>query len=284
MNFDGVPVQEKGPYIADVTSILAGKTSCLDSLRLRDPSFFMAGEIHANPEGWEKILHGHPLKDMILDWIRNKVDVMELSQHFKGVFRGVKYNSRFPPPKCFPNHLSCRQFSEFVSGGILNRVKTGALRFWGKVGECEPPLLVLPLTVEPTKPRLCVDARFLNLWMRDSPFKLDKLVDVTRYVYRDSLMTKCDDKFGYDHVLLREHSQKYFGIRWEGCWFVCATLPFGWKESPFVYHTTGSEVSSYFRSIGIPCSIYIDDRLQGELLTSEGPGSVLPEVRHESFR
>lgn len=112
--------------------------------------------------------------------------------------------------------------------------------------------LVLPLTVEPTKPRLCVDARFLNLWMRDSPFKLDKLVDVTRYVYKNSLMTKCDDKSGYDHVLLQEQSQQYFGICWKNWWFVCTTLPFGWKLSPFIYHMLGAAVSGYFRSIGIP--------------------------------
>lgn len=40
-------------------------------------------------------------------------------------------------------------------------------------------------------------------------------------------MTKCDDKSCYDHVLLSENSQTYFGFRVEGLWFVCATLPFG---------------------------------------------------------
>ena len=76
--------------------------------------------------------------------------------------------------------------------------------------------MVLPLTVEPSTPRLCIDARFLNLWMRDSPFSLDKLRDVPRYVYPDSLMSKIDDKSGYDNVLLIEESMQYFGIRWGG--------------------------------------------------------------------
>ena len=65
---------------------------------------------------------------------------------------------------------------------------------WGQVGVDDPPYLVLPLTVEPSKPRL------LNLWMRDMPVSLDTLADVPRFVYRDSFMTKCDDKSGYDHV------------------------------------------------------------------------------------
>ena len=84
----------------------------------------------------------------------------------------------------------------------------------GKVGEVAPPRLVLPLTMEPSKPRFFVDARFLNLWMGNSPFSLDKLRNVPRYVYQASPMSKIDDKSGYDHIFLTEESMQYFGIRW----------------------------------------------------------------------
>lgn len=107
--------------------------------------------------------------------------------------------------------MSYKTFSEFVSQEILKCTTIGAVRVWGKLGVDSPPHLVLPLTVEPTKPRLCLDARFLNLWMRDMPFSLDKLADVPRYVYRGSFMVKCDDKSGYYHVLLSACSQT--------CWF-----------------------------------------------------------------
>ena len=130
--------------------------------------------------------------------------------------------------------------------------------------------LVLPLTVEPSKPRLCINARFLNLWMRDSPFLLDKLRDVPRYVYPDSLMSKSDDKSGYDHVLLTEESMQSFGIRWGDWWLVCAKLPFGWRNSPFVYQTLGLSATHFFRNIGIACSLCIDDRLNREIFTNEG--------------
>ena len=127
-------------------------------------------------------------------------------QHLKGVFKGASYDSDFPPPMQFRNHVSCSKFTRFVSEEILKRVTTKAIRVWGKVGVDSPPCLVLPLTVEPSKPRLCVDARFLNLWMKDMPFSLDKLADVSRYIYIGSFMTKCDDKSGYDHVLLSSSS------------------------------------------------------------------------------
>ena len=158
----------------------------------------------------------------------------------------------------------------FISETLSQRLKTGAVAVWGKGGEVKPPHLVLPITVEPSKPRLCIDARFLNLWMKDTPFFLDKLIDVPRFVYKNSFMSKIDDKSGYDHILLTKESSHYFGIEWNGLWWVCTTLPFGLRNSPYVYQTIGLVASNFFRQKGIACSLYIDDRLNGELFTKKG--------------
>ena len=107
------------------------------------------------------------------------------------------------------------------------------------------------------------------------PFSLDRLAIVPRYVYHGSYMTKCDDKSGYDHVSLLPSSQTCVGFQWNRFWFVCTALPFGWKISPYIYHTIGPVASGYLRAHGIPCSLYTDDRLNGELVTSQGPWSVL---------
>jgi hypothetical protein len=74
-----------------------------------------------------------------------------------------------------------------------------------------------------------------------------------------------DDKSGYDHLFLSDSSSTFFGFESANWYFVSATTPFGWKLSAYVYRTTGSEVSHYFRSNGIPCSLYIDDRHIGQL-------------------
>ena len=283
VDVDGVPAQEGGDILS-VSEILASEDQPdLSLLRLRDPDHFVAGGLHVNVEEWEKILIDHPMRERILKWLRNGVDILEFVQRFRGRFKKENYNSDHPPRRRFGNHSSCRAHASFVSCEILKRVTTGAVIPWGKVTDSDPPYLVLPLTVEPSKPRLCLDARFLNLWMKDSPFHLDKLSDVPRYIYKNSHITKCDDRSGYDHIRLTESSRSYFGFQWEGWWFVCATLPFGWKESPFIYHNVGLAASGYFRSLGIPCSLYIDDRLNGELLTSSGPWSKPPSQRSESF-
>ena len=153
----------------------------------------------------------------------------------------------------------------FIQRTLKDRLKTGAISLVGKVGLVERPYLILPLTVEPTKPRLCHDARYLNLWMRDQPFSLDSVKDLPRYVSKDSYQTVLDDKSGYDHIWLTKESRTYFGIQWGGWYFTYNTLPFGWKISPYIYHTTGLMATDFFRSIGIPCLLYIDDRHNGQL-------------------
>ena len=70
--------------------------------------------------------------------------------------------------KCISeNSNSCKAYVKFITDTIYERVANGSMRVWGKVGIDEPPHLVLPLTVEPNKPRLCHDERFLNLWVCD---------------------------------------------------------------------------------------------------------------------
>ena len=244
--------------------------SPLENLSLRDPDSFRAGEFHAYQELWNKISAGYVKEVEVNEWTSKGIDITAFCRPFKGVFKGVEYECPTPPRKTFKNHPSCKQFRNFISETLSQRLKTGAVVVWGKVGEVQPPHLVLPITVEPSKPRLCIDARFLNLWMKDTPFSLDKLIDVPRFVYKSSFMSKIDDKSGYDHILLTKESSQYFGIEWNGLWWVCTTLPFGWKNFPYVYQTIGLVASNFFRQKGIACSLYIDDRLDGELFTKKG--------------
>ena len=50
------------------------------------------------------------------------------------------------------------------------------------------------------------------------------------------------------------------------------TLPFGWKISPYVYHNTGLVATRFFRSLKVPCLLYIDDRHNGQLQISLDKG------------
>jgi len=238
----------------------------VEHLVYRDPNNFRAGELHHHLEHWRYIAKMADGKDNeVLRWIESKVSIEPYFHHFKGTFKGEQFDSDRPPHKVFRNNVSCKPFKEFIQQTLLMRVRNGAISLVGRVGQVKPPHLVLPLTVEPTKPRLCHDARYLNLWMKDMPFSLDRLVDLPRYVQKDTYQTILDDKSGYDHLLLTEESRTYFGIQWGGFYFTYNSLPFGWKISPYVYQSTGLLATNFFRSIGIPCLLYIDDRHNGQL-------------------
>ena len=239
----------------------------VEELLFRDPDTFVAGELHKRITQWAEIAKLAPSshQEEVLSWIGNKVSIFPYFKHFKGTFKGEHYDSDRPPHRLFKNNVSCKQFGEFVRTTLLSRLKTGAISLVGKVGQVTPPQIVLPLTVEPSKPRLCHDARYLNLWMLEKPFTLDRVTDLPRYVFKDSYQTVLDDKSGYDHLLLSEESRTYFGIQWGGWYFTYNSLPFGWKISPYVYHSTGLMASNFLRSLGIPCLLYIDDRHNGQL-------------------
>ena len=132
-------------------------------------------------------------------------------QHFTGFFKVERYNSHRPPKELFRNNMSCKSFANFVRKSLRNRLTTGAISLLGKVGDVQAPDIVLPLTVEPSKPHLCHDARYLNLWMRDKPFSLDSLNDLPWYVAKDSYQTVLDDKSGYDQILLSDESRTFLG-------------------------------------------------------------------------
>ena len=83
-------------------------------------------------------------------------------------------------------NISCKPLAEFVGSRLLDRLQTGGISLMGGVGEVHPPHLILLFTVEPTKPRLCHDACFLNLWMKDVLFRLDSLMNLPRCKGRDT--------------------------------------------------------------------------------------------------
>ena len=130
---------------------------------------------------------------------------------------------------------------------------------WGRVGESPPPAIVMPLSIEPSKPRLN------SILIVLCPYFLDQVVNLPRYLSCDSYHTRLDDKSGFDHFLLSPDSLPYMGAEWRRWWLVWRTLPQGWKESPYIYQTLGQVAIHALRNYGIPCSQHIDNRHLGEL-------------------
>ena len=247
--------------VVSAEEVLKGTVFDINSLPIRDPDCFLSGQIHENVPKWKEILCDEGMgSGEVLQWPQKGVNVYEFFKHFKGNFKGKAYNSDVPPKQYFPNSGTCIPFVKFICSELCERIATGSLKLLGRVGMCVPPKVVMPITIEPSKPRLCHDERFLNLWVKDSPFHLETLRDIPRIVGHNSLMVTCDEKSGYDHVKLTEDSQTYFGIQYGGYFMTYTTIPFGFKASPFIYQTIGMNVTSYLRGLGVLNILYIDDR------------------------
>ena len=159
-----------------------------DELFFPDPSHFIAGNIHNNKEVWNKLVDEE--NSEVLNWVNNLVDVHDFMQPFKGTFWGITYNDSYPPPRQFNNAANCELHVDFINKEILSRIQSGAVSLLGKVGEVDPPHIVSPITIEPTKPRLCINLMYLNSFMKDTPFSLDTLTDVPKTVGNSSYLTK----------------------------------------------------------------------------------------------
>ena len=232
----------------------------LSHLAFRDPGCFRAGEIHNHIDEWQAILGDNDSDKMIMNWIREGIHIPDFFQYFRGEFCGKVYEGHSPPKAYFQNSNSCEAHTDFITQTIYDRVQNGSMMVWGKVGEVDPPHLVMPLTVEPSKPRLCHNEMFLNLFIKHSPITLDTLKSVPGMVSRDMFCSSCDDKSGYDHVKVTEPSRTYLGVQWGGYYFAYCVIPFGFKASAFIYQTIGMAATSYLRTLSVQVLQYIDDR------------------------
>ena len=91
------------------------------------------------------------------------------------------------------------------------------------------------------------------------------MIDLLRYVSKDTYQTVLEDKSGYDHILTGD-SRMIFGIqRGSGALLIIRSRLGGSSPHTSVYHTTGLLASNFFRAMGIPFLLYIDDRHNEEL-------------------
>ena len=132
--------------------------------------------------------------------------------------------------------------------------------------EEEKPTLILPLGVEPEKPRLLWDARFLNLFLKHCPFSLDGVDKVPTATWEGMHLFKLDHKSGYLHVPFHRDSWTFLGVEWEGEVLVFTALAFGGSNCPVIYHSLSEATGRYIRRLQIPLLVYIDDFAGGTLI------------------
>ena len=232
-------------------------------LRLRDPSSFESGGLHRFAHQWDSFMMGQKGYETVRPWIHGGVHLPDFFQHYEGELNGRVFNSDVPPPMLYQNDSRCLDFKVFITETIEKRIAEGSMKCLGRVGVDPPPRVVNALSVEPIKPRLVLSMKAVNLFCKQTDFSLVPLSDIVRNVPAGSFFTAFDDCQGYKHLSLTEESFPFCGFEWGGYWFCDTTLPFGWKNSAYVYFTVGEVLSEWLRSRGIHTELCIDDRFLG---------------------
>ena len=102
---------------------------------------------------WDLILRGHPDEQFVKENLTG-MRPSRYFQHFRGRFMGQDYDCDYPPPREFANHWPCETVStgqateDWVWEKVQADLQSGAVR-----QVQEKPRIVLPLSVEPEKPR-----------------------------------------------------------------------------------------------------------------------------------
>ena len=200
-------------------------------------------------------------RDTLLGWIRG-VSVHDfVDSRAQGTFQGHQYSGPDLTSVHLPNHVPAEHCS-WVTAEVEQLVSTGCIARWADVADTSlytKPHMVLPLGVEPKKPRLIWDARWLNLMCVHSPFTMDRVGKVAQYAWPGAHQVTVDHKSAYHHVALEPSSWQYFGFEWEDEFYVFTVLCFGWCSAPFIYASLSEAAARYLRSQDVPVLTWIDD-------------------------
>ena len=145
-----------GPLASPEMVSLCPDLDVLSQLRFHDPDHFGAGMIYHSLPVWESLLADFNCSSVdLLEIVQDGVQVERFFTPFKGDFKGQFYHAQTPPAIRINNSAICTQFTDFITDTFVHCVASGVLAVWGKVGVVSPSYLVLPITVEPSKPHLC---------------------------------------------------------------------------------------------------------------------------------
>ena len=126
---------------------------------------FVSGHVQTAVQYWkETILTGHPQRDELLGYIGG-VRLSEFIDPISaGIFEGFPFDEADVTPIELPNHVPTSH-DGWVKNGIESLVQKDSLAAWSTVADTKTqprPCICLPLGVEPSKPRLIWDARYLK--------------------------------------------------------------------------------------------------------------------------
>ena len=192
---------------------------------------------------WEKITQD----PFILSVIRLGFQI-SVSRDFPGVLREATATPRDP------NVIHCI------------RSEIDSLLFKGAIVQVDDfPLLCLsPIFVIPKKTgdlRVILNLKKINLFIPVQHFRMETLSLILPQLSSQDWAVSLDLKDAYLHVLVHPQSRKFLGFAFQGVTYQYKVLPFGLKDSPWVFSRVVATLIAHLRRLGLRIFYYLDDWL-----------------------
>ena len=154
---------------------------------------------------------------------------------------------------------------------FLSWIKTGCIRPGVRVNS-ETRLkdhaeVLLPLQMEPNKPRVCIDGSAPgkvgphDRRREELPCVLDDNRLVVTSLDDGDLMSVVDDSNGFNQARLSSFSRRFAAFLFISCLFYCDALPFGLVASPSKFQMLNRVAVTALQNLGIKIFLYLDDRM-----------------------
>ena len=116
-----------------------------------------------------------------------------------GIFEDSQFKGADVTPIELRNHVPTSH-DGWVNTEIKFLVQKGSLATWSTVADTKAqsrPRICLPLGVEPNKPRLAWDARYLNSMCKHSPFQMDEVGKVAQCSWKGAKQVTLNHMSGF---------------------------------------------------------------------------------------
>ena len=127
-----------------------------------------------------------------------------------------------------------------------------------------PSLSLSPIFVIPKRTgglRVILNLKAINVFIPPQHFRMETLVSILPTISPQDWAVSIDLKDAYLHVPIHPTSRHLLSFQYQGRTFQYRVLPFGLKESPWVFTRLVSTLVGYLRCRGICIHYYLDDWL-----------------------
>lgn len=118
------------------------------------------------------------------------------------------------------------------------------------------------VTWQKSKPRFVINLREQSKHWEKRSVQMETLSSFGAVLCRGERLLSFDWKSGYRHFALHSRMWDWFIFKYDGRYYRCIALPFGWSASPYWFVKLLSPLSRYMRqTLGLRVLVWLDDYL-----------------------